>query len=138
MAARTSSKLELIRNVPLFSKLSDRGLREVAKLADEIDLPEGKTLTTEGDRGREFFVLLDGTAEVRKKGRKINTLKKGDFFGEIALVTKTPRTATVTTTSPARALVITERDFTALLKRSPQIGQAVVHALGERLAGELT
>ena len=138
MRTRNSSKIDLIRNVPLFSKLSGTALREVAKLADEIDLPEGKTLTTEGDRGREFFVLLDGTAEVRKKGRKINTLKKGDFFGEIALVTKMPRTATVTATSPVRALVITERDFTALLKRSPQIGQGVVHALGERVAPELT
>ena len=128
----------MIQGVLLFSKLSGSGLREVAKIADEIDLPEGKTLTKEGDRGREFFVLLDGTAEVRKKGRKINTLKQGDFFGEIALVTKMPRTATVTTTSPTRALVITERDFSALLKRSPLIGQGVVQALGERLAPDLS
>ena len=131
-------KVDVIRNVPLFSKLTKGALNELASLADEIDLPEGKTLTTEGDRGREFFVLLEGTADVRKKGRKINTLKKGDFFGEIALVTKMPRTASVTTTSPVRALVITERDFTALLKRSPQIGQGIVHALGERLAPDLS
>ena len=138
MRLRHNQKVDLIQGVPLFSKLSGSGLREVAKIADEIDLPEGKTLTKEGDRGREFFVLLDGTAEVRKKGRKINTLKQGDFFGEIALVTKMPRTATVTTTSPTRALVITERDFSALLKRSPLIGQGVVQALGERLAPDLS
>jgi CRP/FNR family transcriptional regulator, cyclic AMP receptor protein len=138
MARGKDGKLELIRKVPLFSKLSGAGLREVASIADEIDLPRGKQLTREGDRGREFFVLLEGSAEVRKDGRRVNTLGKGDFLGEIALITKTPRTATVTTSEPTRALVITDRDFTALLRRSPQIGQAVLEALGERLATELS
>jgi CRP/FNR family transcriptional regulator, cyclic AMP receptor protein len=133
-----SDKLALIKKVPLFSKLSTAGLREVAKVADEIDLPEGKTLTREGERGREFFVLLEGSADVRQKGNRIRTMGEGDFLGEIALVTKLPRTATVTTTSPVRALVITDRDFSALLKRSPQIGQGVLEALGERLAPELS
>ncbi len=131
------AKVELIRKVPLFSKLSKSGLREVASLADEIDLPEGKVLTKEGERGSEFFVLLDGSAIVRKRGRKINTLQKGDFFGEIALVAKTPRTATVTAASPVRALVMTERDFGGLLRRSPQIAPAVLEALAERLAPEI-
>jgi CRP-like cAMP-binding protein len=133
-----TSKIDLIKNVPLFSKLSAKALREVAGVADEMDLPEGKTLTKEGERGREFFVLLEGSADVRQKGARISTLGKGDFFGEIALVTKLPRTATVTTTSPVRALVITDRDFSALLRRSPQIGQSVLEALGERLAPELS
>ena len=138
MRAGKSKKTELIKRVPLFSKLSAAGLREVASVADEIDLPEGKTLTKEGERGREFFVLLEGSADVRQKGARIATLGQGDFLGEIALVTKLPRTATVTTTSPVRALVITDRDFAGLLKRSPQIGQGVLEALGERLAPELT
>jgi|SRR5436190_23811102 len=133
-----TNKVDLIKTVPLFSKLSTKGLREVAGVADEMDLPEGKTLTTEGERGREFFVLLEGSADVRQKGARISTIGKGDFFGEIALVTKLPRTATVTTTSPVRALVITDRDFSALLKRSPEIGQGVLEALGERLAPELS
>jgi CRP-like cAMP-binding protein len=136
--AAKSNKVELIKKVPLFSKLSGAGLREVASVADEIDLPAGKTLTKEGERGREFFVLLDGSADVNQKGKRIATLGKGDFLGEIALVTKLPRTATVTTTSPVRALVITDRDFSALLKRSPQIGQGILEALGERLAPELS
>ncbi len=131
-------KVELIRKVPLFSKLPKSGLREVASLADEIDLPQGKVLTREGDRGREFFVLLEGTADVRRKGRKINALKKGDFLGEIALVTNVPRTATVTTSAPTRALVITDRAFASLMRRSPQISQGVVEALAERLARELS
>ena len=72
-------------------------------------MPEGKVLTTEGDPGREFFVLIEGTADVRRKGRKVNTMGAGDFFGEIALVSNRPRTATVTATSPLRLLVITDR-----------------------------
>ena len=138
MRTSKSDKLALIKNVPLFSKLSTKCLREVAAVADEIDLPEGKTLTKEGERGREFFVLLDGSADVRQKGKRIRTLGRGDFLGEIALVTKLPRTATVTTTAPVRALVITDRDFASLLKRSPQIGQGVLEALGERLAHDLS
>ena len=138
MQLHRDQKVDAIKAVPLFHKLSKKGLQEVAGVADEIDLPEGKALTTEGERGREFFVLLEGQAEVRKGEKRIATLGKGDFLGEIALVTKLPRTATVTTTSPVRALVITDRDFSALIKRSPEVGQGVLEALGERLAPHLS
>jgi CRP-like cAMP-binding protein len=131
-------KIELIRKVPLFSRLSKTGLREVASIADEMDFPEGKDLTREGERGREFFVILEGLVHVNKHGKRVRQLGKGDFLGEIALVTKQPRTATVTTASPVRALVITDRDFARLLRDSPQIGQGVLEALAERLAPELT
>jgi CRP/FNR family transcriptional regulator, cyclic AMP receptor protein len=131
------AKVELIRNVPLFSRLSKKALQEVAAIADEIDFPEGKMLAQEGARGREFVVILEGAVEVQKDGRRINMLGKDDFFGEIALVTQQPRTATVTTTKPTRALVITDRDFLALLKRSAEVGQGIVEALAERLAPEL-
>jgi CRP/FNR family transcriptional regulator, cyclic AMP receptor protein len=130
-------KVELISRVPLFSKCSKRDLQQIASVADEVDLPEGKQLTREGDRGREFFVILDGAAEVRRNGRKVNTLGKGDFLGEIALVSKSPRTATVTTTKPTRALVITDQAFGGLLRKSPQIQTGIVEALAERLAPEL-
>ena len=117
-------KVELIKRVPLFSKLSKKGLEEVAHIADELDLPQGKVMAVEGDRGREFFVLLEGEADVTKGDRSINTMKEGDFFGEIALVTKMPRTASVTATTPVRVLVITERDFGALIKHSDEVGRA--------------
>jgi CRP-like cAMP-binding protein len=131
------SKVELIRKIPLFSKLSKKGLEDIAYIADELDLPKGKVMATEGDRGREFFVLLEGEADVTKGDRSINTMKEGDFFGEIALVTKMPRTASVTATTDVRVLVINERDFAALLKRTPEIGRGVAEALVERLAPEL-
>jgi CRP-like cAMP-binding protein len=74
---------------------------------------------------------------VKKGDVSINTMKAGDFFGEIALVTKMPRTASVTATTPVRVLVITERDFDALLKKSPEVGRNVAEALAERVAPEL-
>jgi CRP-like cAMP-binding protein len=131
------AKIELLKRVPLFSRLDKKALQDVAHIADQLDLPAGKEMATEGDRGREFFVLLDGEADVTKGGQHINTMKKGDFFGEIALVTKMPRTATVTATSDVDVLVITEREFDALLKRSPEIGRSVAEALAERVAPEL-
>jgi CRP/FNR family transcriptional regulator, cyclic AMP receptor protein len=130
-------KIELLKKVPLFSKLNKHGLQDVAHIADELDLPNGKEMATEGDRGREFFVLLEGEAEVTRRGERINTMREGDFFGEIALVTKMPRTASVTATSDVRVLVITERDFDALLKKSPEVGRSVAEALAERVAPEL-
>jgi CRP-like cAMP-binding protein len=75
------SKVKLIEKVPLFSKLSKKSLEDVAHLADELDLPAGKVMATEGDRGREFFVLLDGEADVTRGGNSVNRLSAGDFFG---------------------------------------------------------
>ena len=131
------AKVELLKRVPLFSKLDKKGLQNVAQIADELDLPAGKEMATEGDRGREFFILLKGEADVTRGGERINTMKEGDFFGEIALVTKMPRTATVTATSDVDVLVITEREFDGLLKKSPEIGRSVAEALAERVAPEL-
>jgi CRP/FNR family cyclic AMP-dependent transcriptional regulator len=132
-----NGKIELIKKVPLFSKLDKKGLGDVAQIADELDLPKGKVMAEEGDRGREFIVLLEGEADVTKGDRSINRLHEGDFFGEIALVTHMPRTASVTATSDVRVLVITERDFAALLKRSPQVSRGVAEALAERIAPEI-
>jgi CRP-like cAMP-binding protein len=131
------AKVELLKRVPLFSKLDKKGLQDVAHIADELDLPSGKEMATEGDRGREFFVLLRGEAEVTKAGQRINTMKEGDFFGEIALVTKMPRTASVTATTDVDVLVITERAFDSLIKKSPEIARGVAEALAERVAPEL-
>lgn len=129
-----NTKIDLIKSVPLFASASKQELAEIASIADEIDLPEGKVLIEEGDTGREFFVLVEGTAEVERGGKKVASIGAGDFFGEIALIAKTPRNATITTTSPARALVITDRAFRQLLDSSPRIAVGVLTALAERLA----
>ncbi len=131
---RKNTKIELLKRIPLFSGCSKSELAAIAMIADEIDVPAGKTLIREGDTGREFFVLVEGTVEVRQKGRKLPT--KGDvgFFGEISLLSNSPTTASVTTTSAVSALVITPQSFRGLLKRSPGIQLKVLSALAERLA----
>ena len=134
---RRNEKVELIKKVPLFAHCSKRELQEVAQLADEIDLREGKEMTRQGTRGREFFVLLEGSADVSKNGRRINTMGAGDFFGEIALVSDAPRTATVTATSPVRALVVTDRSFKRLMEDVPEIQSKVLTALAARIAPDL-
>jgi CRP-like cAMP-binding protein len=131
---RKNAKVELIKGVPLFAECSKRELDEVAGIADEIDLREGKELTRQGSSGREFFVLVEGTAEVRKGNRRVNMLGPGDFFGEISLIRHTPRTASVVATSPVRTLVITERSFRSLLDHQPGIQTKVMSALAARLA----
>lgn len=133
MRLRTNAKVELIKRVPLFSELGRKELDEVASIADEIDLSEGKELTVEGQAGREFMVIIEGDATVRKGGEEVNRLGAGDFFGEIALVRQQPRTATVIAQSPIRALVITDRSFRTLLDRSPTIEEKVMTALSARL-----
>jgi CRP/FNR family cyclic AMP-dependent transcriptional regulator len=132
---RRDAKVELLKRVPLFAQCTKGELARVAALADEVDLREGKVLTAEGERGREFFVLVEGTADVRRRGRKVNTMKDGDFFGEIALVADRPRTATVTATSPVRVLVVTDVAFRQLLQKVPSIQAKVMAALADRWPG---
>ena len=132
---KAPNKTDVLKRVPLFGGLSKRALTEVAKIADEIDLAEGKVLIREDEPGRQFFVLLDGEAEVRRKGRKVNTMKAGDFFGEISLVTERPTTATVTLTAPATALVISRPAFRRMLLSQPGVQLQVLEALAERVLG---
>ena len=125
-------KTKLISGVPLFAQCSKGELQEIAAIADEIYIAEGKELTTEGSPGREFFVIIEGTASVAQDGDQINELGPGDFFGEVALVKDTPRTATVTATSPVRALVITRQNFKRLIEQQPDIERTVLRALVDR------
>ena len=134
MPFRKNVKIELLRRIPLFSKCSKRELEMIAMLADEINLPAGMAFIREGERGREFFAILEGTVEVRRKGRKVDVKGDTDFFGEMALISGAPRNATVTATSPVRGFVITESAFSTLLRESPQLQTKVLSALAERVA----
>jgi len=123
----------MLSQVPLFAGCSKNELRTIATLADEIDLRQGKVLTRQGAPGREFFVLLEGTVEVVRDGERIDTLGEGDFFGELALISNIPRTATVTATAPIRALVVFGRDFRRLLEEDAGIARKVLEAMAERM-----
>ena len=132
-----NAKIDLLRQVTLFAGCSKRELGAIARIADEIDLPVGKTLITQGEPGRQCFVLIEGSVEVVKDGKKFPPRGNSEIFGEIALLSGGPCTATVTTTTPARALVISPRAFQALLDTSPSIQRRVLHTMSARLAPHL-
>jgi len=129
-----NAKVARLKEVPLFSHCSRRELEQVAAAADELRFPAGRTLIRQGDTGREFIVVLDGDVEVRRGDRRLPVDPGELFFGEAALLTGAPRTATVTTTSEVRALVLTDRAFRRLLDGSPRIERKLFRALAERLA----
>jgi CRP-like cAMP-binding protein len=124
---RKNAKIELLKRVPLFERCSQRELAQIAALADELHLPK------EGAGGAEFLVLVEGEADVVRKGRVVNELGPGDFIGEIALVSGKPRTATVKTRGPARLLVLTAAGFRALMHDVPSIQDKVLAAITARL-----
>lgn len=130
---RKDAKVELIRSVPVFSHCTKRELAALASEADEVAVREGKTLTRQGEVGREFLVIVDGAADVHKHGRRINRLGAGDFLGEIALISGAPRTATVTTTADSRLLVLTDRSFRRVIEKMPSVQGSIMKALSERL-----
>ena len=127
------AKVELLRRVPLFAECSKRELAHIAQVADEIHFPDGRTLIKEGRPGGEFFVIADGTVEVRRGGRKLPERGDAHSYGEMALLSGKPRNATVTTTSPVRALVITGRSFRQLLVDVPSLAPKLLASLADRL-----
>jgi CRP-like cAMP-binding protein len=133
---RKNAKIELLKRVPLFAECSKAQLAEIALIADEIDIREGTVLISEGNPGREFCVVIEGTVEVSRGGKALPVRGGRKFFGEISLLTDSPTTATVVTTSPVRALVITARGFRRLLEKSPAIQGKVMSAMAARLAPE--
>jgi len=133
---RKNAKIELLKRVPLFAQCSQRELAQVALLSAELSLPAGRTLMTEGEPGREFIVLAEGRAEVRRKGCPLRELADGDFLGEISLVADIPRTATVTTLTPVTILLVTARDFRTMLREVPSLQPKVIYALAMRMPPE--
>jgi CRP-like cAMP-binding protein len=134
VAFRKNAKIDLLRRTPLFSECSKRELALIATIADEVDIPAGEAFIREGERGREFFAVIEGTVEVRRNGRKLRMEGGNEFFGEIALISATPRNATVTAVSPVRALVITASEFSGVLRRSPHLQLTVLRTLAERVS----
>ena len=130
---RRDAKVELLKRVPLFAHCSKGELGQVARVADEIDMREGRVLTSQGERGREFFVLVEGLAEVRRGGRKINTMNAGDFFGDIALFGDRPRSAGAVAVEPTVLLTLRPAHFQQMIVQDPAMACEIFRALCTRI-----
>jgi CRP/FNR family transcriptional regulator, cyclic AMP receptor protein len=132
LGAVADPRIDRIRAVPLFASCTDKELAFIASRADEIDIPEGRVLTEKGKSGGDFFVILEGRADVESdKGKR--TLGPGEFFGEIALIDNGPRTATVKAATPMRCLVLGHSQFRDVLHQNGEIAVKILRAVTERL-----
>ena len=128
------TKADALGRCPFFADLSRGELRELAKVSEDMEVEEGKTLTREGASGSEFFVIIDGEVVVTKDGADVRSMGPGDFFGEISLLEDRPRTATVTAKTPLRFFVLTRQNFRALDGTAPEIHATVAEAIEARRA----
>lgn len=127
------TKAEALGKAPLFAGLSRGERSELATVTEDMDVAEGKILCREGESAREFFVIVEGEVVVTKEGRELRRLGAGDFFGEIALVEHSPRTATVSASTPLRFFVLTSQAFWRLVDHQPEIERKILTALAQRL-----
>ena len=127
------SPVKHLAEVPLFSTLAKRDLTELAKATTEVGVPAGHTLVQQGTSGHEFFVILDGEADVRRNERKVATLGPGQYFGELSLLDRGERSATVTAKTHMKLLVLDQQDFHRVVESIPGIGYKLLTAMALRL-----
>lgn len=125
--------LDHLARVSLLSSLSRKELAKVAKVTDELELPEGRELIAQGSAGHECYVIVEGEASVVIDGNEVATLGPGDHFGELALLDGGPRTATVVAASPIRVLVIGQREFAGVLDEVPELARKLLQSLAARI-----
>jgi CRP-like cAMP-binding protein len=117
----------------MFSACSSSQMRTIRKAIEEIIVPAGRVLCEEGTLGREFFFIVDGTASVRHDGRQVTTLGPGKWFGELSLLDRMPRSATVVSETPMTLLVLEQRRFNGLLDEMPTLSRKLLVAMSQRL-----
>jgi CRP-like cAMP-binding protein len=127
-----------VSSLPLFSDLGARDLERVARMAREVRIPAGAAIVEQWDVGREFYVIVSGTARVFKDGKPIDDMGPGDFFGELAALEwgasfSYPRLATVLATADVRALVLPGPFFNELVRDAPSVGATIRGAVRARL-----
>ncbi len=133
MRTAASGKIALLANVELFRGMSRRELGLVARAADEVSVRPERLLTRQGGLGREFLLIVEGSARVERDGRIIARLGPGDFFGEMSLIDGKPRSATVITEAPTRLLVVHTQAFRYLLDNMPGLRRKIFDTLCGRL-----
>ena len=133
---RNSSRVKALKAVPMFAAFADKELDAVAKVIEVVDIPAGDKLVVQGARGHEFYVISEGEADVIQDGETIASLKAGDFFGELAVLDPSPRTATVQMTSAGQVMILSEREFFGLLATAPTLSRKLLIGLARRLHNE--
>lgn len=131
--ASKKAYLEHLRNIPLFSACSNKDLEKIAKAGDEVVMPSGSLIVDQGQTGREAFVIIGGTAVVKRNGKKVANLGPGSVVGELSLLDHGPRTATVVAESDVTLFVISQRHFLGVIDDVP----ALAHKLLASLAGRI-
>ncbi len=117
----------------LFSTSSNKDLRTIRRTLEEVPVPAGRVLCEQGTIGREFFIIVKGEASVRRNGRKVATLGPGQYFGELALLDRRPRSATVTSETEMDLLVLGQRQFNGVLDAVPALSRKMLAAMATRL-----
>ena len=131
--ARKDEKLDQLGRMWLFSACSKRDLQVIGRASDEVDVPAGNVLTEEGRQGHEFYLILDGQAAVRRNGKKVAMLGPGQYFGELSLLDKGPRSATVVADTDMRLLVLGQREFNGTLDEVPGLAHKLLRTMASRL-----
>ena len=130
---RLDESTAALRSVPLFAELSDKELKAVARDVQEERFGPGEDLVVEGQQGGRFFLILDGAANLIVKGRARKRLGPGDYFGEMSLIDKQPRSATVRTETDVRVLTATSWNFLAVLEENWPVTRKVLAELSRRI-----
>lgn len=133
MARGRDTKLEQLGQVRLFSSCNKKELQLIGRASDEIEVPAGRVLCEQGKPGFEFYLLLDGEAVVKRNGKKVATLEPGRSFGELSLLTRLPRNATVEASAPSTLLVLGQREFSGLLDEVPGLAHKLLIYMAQRL-----
>jgi len=129
----TRGAVDRLAKVPMFSGCTRRELQAIVRAAKEVSHPEGHVIAREGDRGVGFFLITEGKVKVSIGGKGRASLGPGDFFGEISLLDRGPRTATVTAVTPVKLIGITFWVFRGLLEEHPTIAMKVLEVVAKRL-----
>jgi len=132
-AMARDQKLELLSRIPIFASCNRRELTRLGELAEEVTVPDGKVLMRQGEVGGDLMIVALGAVRIERDGRVLATLGRGDFFGEIALIDRAPRTATATAEGQTTLLVVGHREFHALMEEFPGFAADVMRALAKRV-----
>jgi len=127
------TKLDHLGRMWLFSACSKKDLTTIGRASDEVRVAAGKTLIEEGAAGHEFYLILEGEASVKKKSRKVATLGAGRYFGELSLLDRGPRNATVVADTDMVLLVLGQREFSGVLHEVPGLAHKLLSAMAERV-----